>query len=63
MCQKLVYSIFVIMSSNFLVFMFSIFRIIFGRSCYGTTVYIFYYARFQGVGFGWVNDWMACSLS
>ena len=34
-------SIFVFMSSNFQILFFLIFRIIFGRTCYGTTVSIY----------------------
>ena len=35
---KLIYSIFVFCLQFFLIFMFFIFRIIFGQTCYGTTV-------------------------
>ena len=38
MLQKLVYSIFVFLSSNFYNIYIFIFRIVFGRTCYGTTV-------------------------
>ena len=38
--QKLIYSIHVFCLHNFLIFMFFIFRIIFGWTCYGTTVVV-----------------------
>ena len=38
MLQKLIYSIFVFLSSKFYDFIIFIFRIIFGQTCYGTTV-------------------------
>ena len=38
MLQKLIYSIFIFCLHNFLIFTFFIFRIIFERTCYGTTV-------------------------
>ena len=38
MLQRLIYSIFVFLSSKFPNFYVFIFRIIFGRTCYGTTV-------------------------
>jgi hypothetical protein len=38
MLQKIIYSIFVFLSSKFSNFYVFIFRIIFGRTCYGTTV-------------------------
>ena len=39
MLQKLIYSIFVFLSSEFSNFYVFIFRIIFERTCYGTTVF------------------------
>ena len=51
MLQKLIYSIFVFMSSKILIFKFLNFWIIFGRTCYGTTVYGLFMGRTNHVTF------------